>query len=90
MMKYRYYLSAVQCNRLYCNFIKSCDLGIDSAGVPITISFVTDREPTKEIIEKIERLLNSSEQEESLSCYYKCVKFLRAEVVIEDKEENNE
>lgn len=58
--------------------------GIDSVGVRVDISFVTDKEPTKENIEKIEKLLESSEQEKSLSSYYTCVKFKRAEVVMEE------
>lgn len=83
-MKYKYYLSAIQCNRLYSNFIKSCNLGIEDVGVNIQISFMTDKEPTKENIEKIEKLLNSSQQEKSLSSYYRNVKFLKAEIVMED------
>lgn len=83
-MKYKYYLSAIQCNRFYSNFIKSCGLGIEDVGVNIQISFITDKEPTKENIEKIEKLLESSQQEKSLSSYYRNVKFLKAEVVRED------
>lgn len=83
-MKYRYYLSAIQCNRFYSNFMKSCGLGIEDVGVNIQISFITDKEPTKDNIEKIEKLLNSSQQEKSLSSYYRNVKFLKAEIVMED------
>lgn len=83
-MKYKYYLSAIQCNRFYSNFIKSCGLGIEDVGVNIQISFITDKEPTKDNIEKIEKLLNSSQQEKSLSSYYRNVKFLKAEIVMED------
>ena len=59
-MKYRYYFPAIQCNRAYSNFIKSCDLGITDVGIPIEISFLTDTEPKKDNIEKIEKLLNST------------------------------
>ena len=83
-MKYKYYLSAIQCNRFYSNFIKSCGLGIEDVGVNIQISFITDKEPTKQNIEKIEKLLNSSQQEKSLTSYYRNVKFLKAEIVMED------
>lgn len=44
-----------------------------------------DKEPTKENIEKIEKLLESSKQEKSLGAYYRNVKFNRAEIVtVED------
>ena len=59
--------------------------GIDSVGVNVTISFITDKEPTKENIEKIEKLLESSRDEKSLSSYYLNVKFNRAEIVIKEE-----
>lgn len=83
-MKYKYYLTAIQCNRLYSNFMKSCGLGIEDVGVNIQISFITDKEPTKENIKKIEKLLESSKQEKSLGAYYRNVKFSRAEIVTEE------
>ena len=82
-MKYKYFLSAIQCNRLYSDFMRSCDLGIDSVGVRKEISFVTGKEPTKDNINKIEKLLESSKDEKSLSSYYADVKFIRAEVILE-------
>ena len=51
-------------------------------GVNVEISFITDKEPTKETIEKIEKLLESSKEEKSLSSYYATVKFIRAEMVL--------
>lgn len=81
-MKYKYFLSALQCNRLYSNFMRSCDCGISDVGTRVEISFITDKEPTKENIEKIEKLLESSKEEISLSSYYATVKFIRAEVVL--------
>lgn len=57
--------------------------GIEAVGVNVSISFVTDKEPTKENIEKIEKLLESSKAEKSISSYYTNVKFTRAEVVLE-------
>ena len=81
-MKYRYFLSAIQCNRLYSNFMKSCGLGIEDVGVNIEISFITDKEPNIENTNKIEKLLESSKEEKSLSSYYRNVKFIRAEVVL--------
>lgn len=56
--------------------------GIEAVGVNVSISFVTDTEPTKENIEKIEKLLESSKAEKSLSSYYTNVKFIRAEVFL--------
>lgn len=83
-MKYRYYLNAIQCNRLYSNFMKSCDLGVEEVGVPVTISFITNKEPIKENIEKIEKLLESSKQEKKLESYYSIVKFIKAEIIMEE------
>jgi len=57
---------------------------VEDVGVKIQISFITDKEPTKEIIEKIEKLLNSSQSEKSLSSYYRNVKFIKAEVIMEE------
>ena len=59
------------------------DCGITDVGVGISISFITDKEPTKENIEKIEKLLESSKKEKNLSSYYTNVKFIRAEVILE-------
>ena len=59
--------------------------GIDGCGVGVTISFVTDKEPTKDNIARIERLLASSKEEKSLSSYYDCVKFIRAEVIVKEE-----
>lgn len=56
--------------------------GIEAVGVNVLISFVTDKEPTKENIEKFEKLLESSKAEKSLSSYYTNVKFIRAEVFL--------
>ena len=83
-MQYKYYLSAIQCNRFYSNFMKACGLGIEDVGVNIQISFITDKEPTKKNIEKIEKLLNSTKEEKSLSSYYRNVKFIKAEVIMEE------
>lgn len=56
--------------------------GIEAVGVNVLISFVTDKKTTKENIEKIEKLLESSKEEKNLSSYYTNVKFIRAEVVL--------
>ena len=59
--------------------------GISDVGVNVEISFITDKEPTKENIEKIEKLLESSKEEKNLSSYYATVKFIRAEVVLAEE-----
>ena len=80
-MKYKIYLDAIQCNRLYSNFIKSCDLGIESVGVPKIISCTIEQEPTKEIIDKIIKCHLKSKDELSLSNYFTSVKLNRIEVI---------
>lgn len=56
--------------------------GISDVGINVEISFITDKEPTKENIEKIEKLLESSKDEKNLQSYYTNVKFVRAEWVL--------
>jgi hypothetical protein len=56
--------------------------GISDVGINVEISFITDKKPTKDNIEKIEKLLESSKAEKSLSSYYTNVKFTRAEVFL--------
>lgn len=80
-MKYRYYLTAIQCNRLYSNCMRNCDLGIDEIGVSVQISFITDKQPNNENIEKIKKLLESTKNEKKLESYYTNVKFISAEIV---------
>lgn len=64
---------------------KVATCGIEDVGVPVEISFITNKEPTTENKEKIETLLNSSKQEKSLSSYYRDVKFIKAEVIMEEQ-----
>lgn len=59
--------------------------GISDIGTGVEISFITDKEPTKENIEKIEKLLESSKEEISLSSYYVNAKFIRAEVILREE-----
>ena len=85
-MKYKYFLTALQCNRWYSSFMRACDLGIDEVGVNKEISFVTDKKPTKQNIKQIEKLLESTKEQKSLECYFTNVKFNRAEIVMESDE----
>lgn len=81
-MKYRIYLNALKCNRIYSNFIKNCDLGIDDIGLPVTISFSIDVEPTPEIIKKIIECHTKSKENKELDFYFANVKLNRIEVII--------
>lgn len=83
-MEYKYYFNAILCDRFCCNFIRACDLGIDEYGESITITFITDKEPTKENIAKIEKILNSTKEEKILKYYYVNVKFDKAEIVVKE------
>lgn len=83
-MKYRYFLSALECDRFYSNFMKACDLGIEHVGIPIEISFVTDKKPTEANKNMIEKILEETIKNKKLDRYYTQVKFLRAEVVMEE------
>lgn len=56
--------------------------GISDVVINVEISFITDKKPIKDNIEKIEKLLESSKAEKSLSSYYTNVKFIRAEVFL--------
>ena len=50
-----------------------------------TISFETTTEPTKEYIEKMIKVFESTKDEKSLDKYYACVKHVRTEIVnVED------
>lgn len=80
-MKYKIYLDAILCDRFCCNFIRSCDLGIDEYGVPVIISFTMDKEPTDEIIQKIIDGHLRSREEKSLREYYINVKLNRIELL---------
>lgn len=80
--KYKIYLSALQCNRFYCNFIRSCDLGIDYYGVLVEISFTTSEEPTKEFIQKVVSLLETSKNEQKLEWYFSDIELRKVELVI--------
>ena len=58
--------------------------GIEDVGIERQISFITDKEPSNELTSKIEKLLESSKNEKGLGCYYRNVKFIKAEIVMED------
>lgn len=83
-MKYKIYLDAIKCDRLCCNFIRSCDLGIEEYGIPVIISFYMEEQPTKEIIDKIIDCHLKSREEKSLRNYFSNVKLNRVEVVYEE------
>ena len=61
--------------------------GVDDVGVNVQISFIADKKPTKENIEKIEKVLESTKKFKNLEAYFINVKFIKAEVVIEEEEQ---
>ena len=90
-MKYKIYLDAIQCDRFCCNFIRSCDLGIEEYGTPVIISFTIDEEPTKELIDRIIELHLKSKEEKSLKSYFSNIKLNRIELIdLLEREEEDE
>lgn len=80
-MKYKLFFDVVLCDRLYSNFMRGCDLGIEEVGTSGTVSFTTSEEPTEEYIEKMIKHLESTKQHKELEIYYACVKHTRTEMV---------
>lgn len=82
--RYKVYLDAIKCNRMYSSFIRNCDLGIEEFGVPISISFTIEQEPTKEVIDKIIEVHNSTKEHKELDWYFSNVKLNRIELIVEE------
>lgn len=82
-MKYKYYFRVIQCNRIYSNIMRNCDLGIDDIGVGGIVSFITDKEPTKENKEKLTEILMKAKENKDLQTYFAKVDFDRVEIVEE-------
>lgn len=80
-MKYKIYLDAIQCDRLCCDFIRSCDLGIEEYGISVIISFCIDQEPTEELIQKIIECHLKSKENKELRSYFTNVKLNRIELL---------
>ena len=80
-MKYKLVFDVIQCDRVYSNFIRGCDLGISDYGVVGKVSFSTETEPTDEYIDKIIKILEKTKEEKSLEKYFVNVKLNRIEVV---------
>jgi len=70
-MKYKVYLDA----------LRSCDLGIEEVGIPVIISFTLDKEPTKELLDKIIQKYEETKEIDSLGHYLISVKLNRVELV---------
>lgn len=75
LMHYKYYFSAVQCDKFINKLMKGADLGVEHVGFKVTISFTSDKELTKEQIKNLTKYIESSEQEKSLKQYLTNVKF---------------
>lgn len=72
-MKYRYYVSAVQCNRYNSNL-----KGIEDIRINVLMNFITDKEPMKRNIDEIIKTIESTRDDESLPVYYTDVDFIKA------------
>lgn len=83
-MKYRLYFDVILCDRFISKFMRTCAL-CDDVGIGQTLSFDTTSEPTKEYIEKMTKVLESTKDEKSLEKYYTCVKHVRTEVIEDEK-----
>lgn len=83
-MKYKVYLNALKCDRSISKFMQACDLGVTDVGVPVTISFTINEEPTQEIIQKLIDLHLKSKDEKSLTEYFTDVKLNRVELILEE------
>lgn len=79
-MKYKIYLNAIQCDRFLSNMIRAFDLGISEYGTPVIISFTIDKEPTKEIVQKIIDCHIKTKEEKSLKTYLSNVSLNRIEL----------
>ncbi len=83
-MWYKYYFSIIQCNRFFSDFMRACDLGgIEDVGVRAELSFTTKEKPTKEYIEMMENVINSTKENKELNYYYTYAKYIRCEVIDE-------
>ena len=80
-MKYKYVFSAIKCDKLMCNFMRSADLGIEHIGLSVAISFLSDKELTDEEIEKTIKYLESSKERKELEQYLASVKLDKVELL---------
>lgn len=86
-MKYRYYFTALQCNRFYTNFMRTCDLNIEDVGIQVKISFISDIEPTQENISKLEKIIEQTQNEKNLETYFRNVKCSSLKIIEEEENE---
>ena len=65
--------------------MRACDLGgITDVGVGGELSFITKEKPTKEYIELMENVINSTKENKDLEYYYTNTKYIRCEVIEEN------
>lgn len=83
-MEYKLFFTAIMCDRLCSKFMKMCDLGVEDVGVEVDMSFTTTTEPTKEYINKIILVLESTKYYKELEKYFANVKLDRIEVVADE------
>lgn len=80
-MEYKLFFTALMADRICSKFMKMCDLGVEDVGVEVDMSFVTSTKPTKEYIDKIILVLESTKYYEELEKYFANVKLDRIEVL---------
>lgn len=83
-MKYKVYLDALQCDRFVSRFMRKCDLGIEDVGIPVIISFTLDKEPTKEVLDKIIKKHEETKEIDTFGHYLTSVKLNRVEIKEEE------
>ena len=83
-MEYKLFFTALMCNRFCSKFMKMCDLGVEDVGVEVVISFITSEKPTKEYIDKIIKIHESTKDYKELEKYFANVKLDRIEVVADE------
>ena len=79
MKHYDIFFSAILCDRLLSNFMRTCGL-CDDVGIRQTIKLTTTTEPTEETINKMKKALENSSNEKTLRKYYTCVEFIKIEM----------
>lgn len=87
MIKYKYIYNVIICDRFCSNFMQKCDLGVTDVGVEAKVSFISQIKPTKESIENFKNLIEKSKEEKSLDKYYTNVKYVEANIIMEDEDE---
>lgn len=79
-MKFRLYFDVVLCSKFTSNLMRVCQLPQD-IGVNMEVTMDTEENPTKEYIDKIVKVLESTKEQKELKHYYTGVKHIKTEVL---------